>query len=110
MKLSEKQQHFTLMIADLICWSYGMGIELTFGEAWRTKEQQEIYFKSGKSKTMDSKHLERLAVDFNVFIKGEYRTDKASYEALGNHWKSLDPNNKWGGDWGWDANHFEYGG
>ena len=110
MKLSEKQQHFTRMVGILIGYAHSMNIGLTFGEAWRTKEQQEIYLKSGKSKTVDSKHLERLAVDFNVFIKGEYRTDRASYEALGNHWKSLDSSNKWGGDWGWDANHFEYGG
>ena len=110
MKLSEKQRSFTLMVADLICWSYDKGIELTFGEAWRTKEQQELYLKSGKSKTLNSKHLNRLAVDLNVFIKGEYRTDKPSYEAMGTYWKSLNTENRWGGDWGWDANHFEYGG
>lgn len=110
MKLSEKQRYFTLMVADLIHWANDNGMGLTFGEVYRTKEQQEIYLKTGKSKTVNSKHLERLAVDFNVFIHDEYRTDKASYESLGEYWKSLDSNNKWGGDWGWDANHFEYGG
>lgn len=98
------------MVGILIGYAHSMNIGLTFGETYRTAEQQEIYYLNGKSKVKHSKHQDRLAVDFNVFIKGEYRADKASYEALGNHWKALDNNNRWGGDWGWDANHFEYDG
>ncbi|TAN59643.1 M15 family peptidase [bacterium] len=110
MTLSEKQRKFTLMVAKLIAWAYANGFELTFGEAYRTPEQQEIYVKAGKSKTLKSKHLERLAIDVNLFIAGEYKTDAGSYGPLGEFWKSLDPDNRWGGDWGWDANHFEYAG
>jgi len=95
------------MVADLIHYAYLNHIEVTFGEAWRSIETQKMYVENGRSKTLNSKHLDRLAVDLNVFINGEYRTDKASYEPLGAYWKTLDPLNKWGGDWGWDANHFE---
>ena len=36
-------------------------------------------------------------------IDGDYE----KYKKLGEYWKSLDVDNVWGGDWGWDANHFE---
>ncbi len=119
MSLSKKQRIFTLMVADLISWAYSKGYELTFGEAYRTREQQEIYVKSGRSKTMRSKHLKRLAVDFNLFIDGRYVRDPERYRPLGEEWERL--GGRWGGRFGlkpeeydkkvgWDANHFEYGG
>ena len=92
----------------LILWAYRNGYELTLGEAYRTKEQQAIYVKAGLSKTMNSKHLDRLATDLNAFKNGEYLTDSDSYKPLGDYWKSLDPECVWGGDWGWDANHFQF--
>ena len=113
MSLSEKQRLFTKNIARLITFVYFNlpGYELTFGEAYRTKEQQEIYFKQGKSKTMNSKHLDRLAVDFNLFINGVYQTSTEAYKPLGEYWMSLDKNNVWGGSWKSfpDGNHYEYG-
>lgn len=111
MTLSEKQRKFTLLISKLIQWAYANGMELTLGEAYRTLEQQEIYFKQGKSKTLASKHLERLAVDFNLFIGGQYKTDKESYKPLAEYWKSLDPECVWGGDFNnfADCVHFQYG-
>ncbi len=109
MTLSEKQRKFTWLVSRLIEWAYDMGYEITLGEALRTPEQQALYVKAGKSKTMNSKHLEKLAIDLNLFVDGEYRTDKPSYEPLGEYWKKLDSECVWGGDWGWDANHFQYG-
>jgi hypothetical protein len=80
------------------------------GEVWRTKEQQDRYVKSGKSKTMQSQHLNRLAVDLNLFIDGELTWDVECYRILGEYWESLDPDCKWGGHFrGFcDAVHFEY--
>ena len=48
---------------------------------------------------MESKHLSRLAVDYNVFVEGELTYDWQKIKLLGDHWESLDPNNRWGGDW-----------
>lgn len=115
MKLSEHQQKFTKDIAELICYATSIDIQLTFGEAYRTIEQQKIYVDSGKSKTMDSKHLKRLAVDFNFFINGKLTYDFHKVYALGKFWVSLDEHNRWGGDFnkngvkdGWlDTPHFE---
>lgn len=108
MTLREKQSIFVYNVAKLIFYAYDvLKIELTAGEFWRTEEQQEIYLKRGASKAKRSKHQDRLAVDFNVFVNGEYKTDNESYKQLAEYWKSLHPNNVAGYDWGWDANHFE---
>ncbi len=39
MKLSDKQQKFTVMIGKLIQFAHQRGYGLTFGEAYRTPEQ-----------------------------------------------------------------------
>lgn len=100
MKLSEKQRIFTYNIACLIHFAYDqLGIELTFGEAYRTKEQQKIYVEQGKSQTTNSNHLNRLAVDFNFFVNGKLTYDWEVVKPLGDYWESLHPKNRWGGDW-----------
>ena len=85
------------------------GYEATFGEAYRTAEQQEIYFRTGKTKTMNSYHLKRLAIDLNFFKNGEYLTAKEDLQEIGDYWESLNNKNSWGGNWqGFiDTPHFE---
>jgi hypothetical protein len=111
MTLSEKQKIFTFNIAKLITEAYRQGYELTFGEVFRTPEQQKIYFDTGRSKTMNSRHLDRLAVDFNIFKDGVLlfnnpATRNAEIQSclpLGEYWISLNTDNVWGGDW--DRDH-----
>ena len=102
MKTSEKQALFTVMIAKLIFWADERGYRLTFGEAYRTPEQAALNAKNGTG-IKNSLHTERLAVDFNLFINGEWRRDTPSYLPLGEYWESI------GGTWGGrfnDGNHF----
>lgn len=99
MKLSEQQQIFTKNIACLIHHAESLGYRLTFGEAFRTTEQQLLYVQSGKSKTMNSNHLRRLAVDFNIFINGNLTYKWEDIKPLGDYWESLNSLNRWGGDW-----------
>lgn len=114
-KLSESQRIFTVNIARLIMFAYENDIQLTFGEAYRTREQQLLYLQTGKSKTMNSNHLKRLAVDFNFFINGNLTYDWNVVKTLGDFWETLHPLNRWGGDWNKndkkdgfiDAPHFE---
>lgn len=103
MTLSEKQQAFTFNIHLLIQEAFRLGFKLTFGEVYRTPEQQKIYFDSGRSKTMDSRHLQRLAVDFNIFKDGVLINDPKTIQPLGEFWMSLNTDNVWGGDW--NRNH-----
>ena len=108
MTLGAKQRKFTRMIADLIIWAYDNGYELTFAEAYRTPEQAALNAKSGKG-ISTSLHLDRLAVDFNLFKDGTYLTATDDHKALGEYWESI------GGSWGGrfnDGNHYslEHGG
>lgn len=113
MTLGEQQRLFTKLIAELIQWAYTQpGMQLTLGEAYRTPEQAAWNAQHGTG-IANSLHTSRLAVDLNVFVAGEFRTDKESYRALGEHWKTLHPLCRWGGDFSKpDSDHFsmEFGG
>ncbi|WP_118985437.1 MULTISPECIES: M15 family metallopeptidase [unclassified Photorhabdus] len=104
MTLSEKQQLFTVLIAQLILWADERGYHLTLGEAYRTPEQAKLNAQTGKG-IANSLHIQRLAIDLNLFIRGKYQTNSHAYLPLGEYWESL------GGTWGGrfsrpDGNHF----
>lgn len=101
-ELLEKQQHFTIMVADLINHANAIGYSLTFGEAYRTPEQAAMNAAKGSGIT-NSLHGLRLAIDFNLFHDGEWLTDTEDFEPLGTFWESL--GGTWGGRFG-DGNHF----
>jgi len=97
--LSARQRIFTENIGKLITWAYQNGYSLTFGHAWRSIEEQRRLVNGGKSQTMNSKHLDRLAVDFNVFKNGTLTWKWNDIKPLGDYWVSLHTKNRWGGDW-----------
>lgn len=106
MRLSERQRLFTRLVGRLIEWAFEHDFELTFGEAYRTQEQQELHRAAGRSWVKRSLHQDRLAVDFNLFLDDEYQADSEAYRSLGEYWESLHPACRWGGRFG-DGNHFE---
>ena len=106
--LLEKQQLFSYNVGKLLVYAYEvLNIKITLGEAYRTIYQQQKYLAEGKTKTLNSKHLYKLAIDLNVFINGQINLDKNAYKELALYWKSLHENNDCGYFWGWDYNHFE---
>lgn len=109
MGLVREQAAFVRDVAKLILYAEEMGYELTFGETYRTAYQQREYLRTGKSLTMNSMHLKRLAVDFNLFIGGNISWEIYDFEPLGAYWESLDPRNRWGGRFKnfKDVPHFE---
>ena len=108
MSLREEQTAFTLDVAKLINYADEIGIELTFGEVQRTAYQQAKYVADGKSKTMNSKHIDKLAVDFNFFVGGRLTYDLEDVEQLGRYWESLDDKNEAGMFWKFrDTPHFQ---
>lgn len=96
--LLDSQMAFVLDIRKLLAKAEELGYQITFGEAQRTIEQQQLYVKSGRSKTMDSEHLNRRAMDFNIFKNGKL-CNRAEVKPLGDFWESLNPLNRWGGNW-----------
>ena len=106
MSLRKEQSAFARDIVRLLTYASAKGYEYTFGEAERTKEMQEIYVKTGKSKTYNSNHLRRTAMDIFFFKDGALTYDIPD---LGRFWEELDTKNSWGGNWKTfkDAPHFE---
>jgi len=109
MALVTEQAAFLQDVARLIQYAADIGWTVTAGELYRTPEQQAIYVKTGRSKTMNSFHLKRLAVDLNFFKDGKLVYDVTALKPLGTFWESLSEKNSWGGNWNSfkDVPHFE---
>ena len=108
MSLSDEQWLFTQSVAELIQYAKINGIKLTMGECQRFPDRQEKLVSEGKSWTLKSKHLNKFAIDFNVFIKvpnsligtgfkWQLTWKYEDIESLGIFWESLSEKNLWGG-------------
>jgi hypothetical protein len=104
-KLGEHQEAFASDLFKLLGFAMSKGYGVRIGEVERTLEQQQIYVKTGRSKTMDSRHIKKCAADLHFFKDGVLCYPKE----LGDYWESLDPLNAWGGNWKAfkDSPHFE---
>ena len=109
MSLVMEQAQFLMDVCKLVVFATKQGFVVTGGELFRTPEQQEIYIKTGRSKTMNSMHLKRCAVDLNFFKNGQLIYDKQVLQPIGDYWESLSKKNSWGGNWNSfkDVPHFE---
>lgn len=96
--LGGKQELFAQHVALLIQQAYSLGFGIRLGEALRPIEMQELYVKTGRSKTMNSMHIKKLAIDLNLVLNGRLAT-REEIKPLGDWWESLDPKNRWGGSW-----------
>ena len=109
MSLVNEQAEFLKDVAKLINKCFELGFVVTGGELWRTSEQQEIYLKKGLSKTSNSMHLKRCAIDLNFFKDGVLVGKREPLVPIGEYWQSLNPKNRWGGNFTSivDCPHFE---
>lgn len=98
MSLRQDQMIFAQQMVVLLNKAWELGYEVTLGEVLRPVEMQQIYVKTGRSKTMDSQHIKKCAIDLNLFIKGVV-CSREQIRPLGDWWESLDPKNRWGGNW-----------
>lgn len=108
-QLLNSQQIFSKNLAKLILFIYENGFEVSIGEVERTRFQQKEYFRLGRSKTMNSNHLKRLAADIFIFKNDELINDKNKLYDVGKYWESLHVNNRYGGFFRnfTDVPHFE---
>ena len=106
MSLSDTQWLFLQEVAELINYAHSLGYKLTLGDGYRDPRLHgDVGEKKGYGHA-ESFHKKRLAIDLNLFINGEYKTDTESHRPLGEYWESL------GGTWGGrfdDANHYSWG-
>lgn len=122
----EKQFQFTKMLGELFTWMSTQGYNWSLGDGWRSSDKlqcahcgrehsyQELLVYNGKSKTVNSKHGDRLAIDINLFDEKRKLAPSVNYLPIGEKWESL--GGTWGGRFkplnpntkiGWDAGHFE---
>ena len=108
MKLIEAQWLFLKNLADLIYFIESRGCTASGGELQRTLYQQQEYVRTGKSKTLNSMHIHKLAADLAIFKGGKWLQTKAELQEFGDYWEALDPDNEWGGNWRFqDCPHFQ---
>lgn len=78
-------------------------VDFTITEGLRTKATQALYVKQGKSQTMNSKHLEGLAVDLAAWVNGTINWNFDYYfkiaDAVRKASIELGIQVKWGGAW-----------
>lgn len=105
--LSIKQKLFMRLLGEFLVWIYQQPeYEIVGGELQRMKVQADAnaVVGTGISNTL---HLKCLAIDLMLFVAGVYRTDTESYRPLGEKWKSMHPDCRWGGDFQHpDGDHF----
>lgn len=81
----------------------GSPLDFSISEGLRTKERQKVLFDSGKSQTMNSRHITGHAIDFAVIKDGEVTWDFKYYQLVADHIKKvakeLGVDIVWGGDW-----------
>jgi hypothetical protein len=98
MSLGQEQELFTNHVISLVKKAWELGFRVRLGEVQRPIEMQEIYVRTGRSKTFDSMHIKKCAIDL-VLLLDEQICTREQIMPLGNYWESLDPKNRWGGNW-----------
>ncbi len=109
MSLRREQSAFAVDLVSLLTWATSKGYDFVIGEVQRTPEQQKIYYDTGRSKTMNSMHLQKCAADLFFFMNGKLLSTKEEMQPIGNQWESMNVKNQWGGNWKSfkDIPHFE---
>ena len=97
-RMVDRQTIFLLDVAKLIQKAEADGFQATAGELWRPVEMQRLYVKMGRSKTMRSQHMNRLAIDLNLFKNGKLCSRDEIFP-LGKWWEGLSTKHRWGGSW-----------
>jgi len=103
--MNQKQFEFTRAIGQLIEYAYSQGYKLTFGDAYR---DPRVFGRPGDKMGYShpwSTHKWRLAVDFNLFIKGKYISGwNNAWKDLHDYWLKLGGAEMIHGDY----NHFSF--
>ena len=124
MSYSNKQWSFLKDVSLLITFIAKEGWKATGGDLYRSSEEQQRLYDKGYSKALpgQSRHNSRMAIDLNLWDENgdlvtmpkdkiHQVTHKNKLAFIGEYWKSLNPKNRWGGDFNsiYDPNHFERG-
>lgn len=97
MRLGEKQELFSILIAQHIVWLYEQGFKVRTGHAMRCRECPV-----GRKSSL---HKEKLAADLNLFKEGKFLTTTEDHRISGEKWETRHALCTWGGHFN-DGNHY----
>jgi hypothetical protein len=98
MRLGEKQELFSLLMAEHVLWLYEQGYSVRSGD----------YFASTGHRA-GSNHYIKLAADLNLFKNGVYMSETMQHLESGEKWESRHELCRWGGNWDNDSHPGEPG-
>lgn len=96
MQLGEQQRLFASLVPRLIDQAIALGYEVTLGECYRTPEQARWNAEHNLG-IQNSLHIDRLAIDLNLFRDGVFLTKTEDYLPLGQWWEGQHSLCAWGG-------------
>lgn len=84
------------------------GVPLIITSARRTTAEQQKLLAAGRTKTLNSKHLQGKAFDVDVYGYSRDAIPRSFWNVVG-PWAEANLGLKWGGRWTslWDPGHFE---
>jgi len=105
MKLGEKQELFMRLLPRLIDQAHALGFEIRGGDLFR---DPRAFGSVGEKKGYghpSSAHKNKLAIDLNLFLNGEFMSKTEDHEELGEWWEDQHELCIWGGTFN-DGNHY----
>lgn len=105
MRLGEKQELFSVLIAQHMLWLHKKGYQIRCGDFFR---DERVHGKVGEKESYSaaySMHKSKCAADLNLFKDGKYLTKTKDHLESGQKWESRHPLCAWGGRWQ-DGNHY----
>jgi hypothetical protein len=109
MSLNKKQAEFSVCLAKLILFAEAQNTPVIVAEVFRSPEEAKRLHAAGKG-IINSVHTKKLAADLFRLKNGTVSWDFNDYKPLGDYWKTLHPDARWGGDFIKlrDAVHFSF--
>jgi hypothetical protein len=104
MRLGQKQELFSHLLARCIVQAEDWGYKVRMGEVHRPKWVALVNEEFGRG-VARSTHIYKLAADLLLFKDGEYLTQTRQYKRLGEWWEAQHELCRWGGRFR-DGNHF----
>lgn len=106
MTIGQLQELFMECLALHLTWLIANGYKIRGGELQRDPRIAAANATNGTG-ISNSLHIDKLALDLNLFKNGHFLADTADHAESGAHWKSLHPLCRWGGDFKKpDGNHY----
>lgn len=105
LSLGQRQELFMECLAKHLVWLLAEGYKVRGGELQRDARVAAMNATTG-SGILHSLHIDKLAIDLNLFRNGQFLDKTSDHAQSGAHWKSLHPLCAWGGDFSKpDGNH-----